>query len=85
MSAILKDINANGKVNLDLPELVADLSLLMLRRFFKRRALTVALDVPTSGRGRFAFWRVNGQPWPLKQRAVTVPATGTLHIQAVGR
>jgi hypothetical protein len=42
MSAILKDINANRKVNLDLPELVADLSLLMLRRFFKRRALEVA-------------------------------------------
>ena len=40
-----KDINADRKVNLDLPELVADLSLLMLRRFFKRRALKVAASI----------------------------------------
>ena len=49
------------------------------------QGMTVRLDVPSSARGRFAFWRVNGQPRPLRQSAVTVDATGDLHVQAVWR
>jgi hypothetical protein len=49
------------------------------------QGMKVSLDIPASARGRFAFWRVNGQPRPLRESGVTVDATSDLDIQAVWR
>jgi hypothetical protein len=49
------------------------------------QGMKVSLDIPASARGRFAFWRVNGQPRPLRESGVTVDAASDLDIQAVWR
>ncbi len=47
--------------------------------------MTLSLDVPKAARGRFEDRRVNGQPQPRRQAAVSLTAEQDLVVQAIWR